>query len=121
MYHNGGSGNMLLGLYADDGQGHPLNRLGVTAESDVNPIEGWQTVDLVAPVYISAGTQIWLCWVYENNPGIRYQSGPQPRAESIELWNRGMPSWYGYSSMADYIYSIYAIFDPLSKVDEAFE
>ena len=111
MYHNGGSGKMLLGLYADNGQGYPGSRLGVTAETDVSSIEGWQSIELKTPVYVPAGTPIWLAWVYENNPGIRYQTGMPGRAESNETWSGGMPISYGPSSIANYIYSIYATYN----------
>ena len=113
MYHEAGNGKMLLGLYADDGQGKPGSRLGVTAKTDVNSIEGWQTVDLISPVFVRAGTPIWLAWVYENNPAIRYQIGSPGRAQSNETWSDGMPSYYGSSSVYSYIYSIYATYMPI--------
>jgi hypothetical protein len=112
MYHEAGNGKMLLGLYADDGQGKPGSRLGVTAETDVSIIAGWQTADLIAPVFVSASTHIWLAWIYESNPGIRYQSGAPGRAQSNEMWNDGMPTSYGPSSRSNYIYSIYATYIP---------
>jgi hypothetical protein len=112
MYHEAGSGKMRLGLYADDGQGLPGSQLGVTAETNVSSNGGWQTVDLIAPVFVTAGTPIWLSWVYENNPGIRYQSGAPGRAQTDEAWSDGMPAAYGSSTIANYIYSIYATYDP---------
>jgi hypothetical protein len=113
MYHEAGYGRMLLGLYADDGQGKPGTRLGVTAEAEVSSVAGWQTINLLAPVFVSAGRPIWLAWVYENNPGIRYQSGVPGRAQSDALWSSGMPTWYGSSSVSNYVYSIYAKYDAL--------
>jgi hypothetical protein len=112
MYHEAGNGRMLLSLYADDGRGNPASQLGVTAETDVSSSAGWQSIELIEPVFVPAGTQIWLAWVYENNPGIRYQSGSPARAESIATWYDGMPAAYGPSSFKNYIYSIYATYMP---------
>ena len=80
----------------------------MTAETDVSGIEGWQTVYLNEPVFVAGGTPIWLAWVYENNPGIRYQSGSPGRAQSSGVWYDRMPAAYGPSAIAGYIYSIYA-------------
>jgi hypothetical protein len=112
MYHEAGYGKMLLGVYADDGKGSPGSRLAVTAESEVSRIEGWQTLELIQPVFAAAGSRIWLGWVYENNPGLRYREGSPARAESDELWDEGMPTTWGPSSLENYIYSIYASYLP---------
>jgi hypothetical protein len=114
MYHNGGSGKLLFGLYADDGQGKPGSRLGVTAQTDVSSIEGWQTIYLSEPVSVAGGAPIWLAWVYENNPGIRYQTGAQGRVQSNQTWSGGMPIVYGPGSTGNYIYSIYAAYNPVN-------
>jgi len=110
IYHEGGSGGLLLGVYGDDG-GLPSGRLGVTPLSSINSSGGWQTVHLSSPVSVSAGETIWLAWGFENNPGIPYQNGSPGRAVSPEDWGGGMPIDFGSSSVSDYIYSIYANYD----------
>jgi hypothetical protein len=111
MYHTGGSGSMILGVY--EGASLPAYRLGITATTAVSATKGWQTIDLTSRAYVSGGSTVWLAWVYENNPGIRYQTGPPPgRAEPDEYktWPGGMPDPFGPSSLADYLYSIYATY-----------
>ena len=111
MYHDAGSGKMILGVYADTGDGTPGNRLGVTPETDVTNVSGWQTIALDEPIFMEQGTPLWLAWVYENNPGVRYQIGSPGRAQSSDTWGAGMPSDFGPSSISDYIYSIYANYE----------
>jgi Zn-dependent metalloprotease len=110
MYHTGGSGNMILGLY--DGSSLPNNRLGVTASTLVCSSTGWQNIELTSPTYVSSGTKVWLAWVYQSNPGIYYQSGTPGRAHSSSTWSGGMPDPFGSSSTASYVYSIYASYTP---------
>jgi parallel beta-helix repeat protein len=109
IYHNGGSGNMMLGVYSDI-SGSPASRLGVTPSTVVNANEGWQTISLSSPVVVNPGQTVWLSWVFQNNPGIRYSAGTPARAQSDNLWSTGMPSDYGKSSFANYKYSIYCSF-----------
>jgi len=108
MYHTGGSGNMILGVY--DGASLPTNRLGVTASTAMSGSTGWQTINLTSPVSVTSGTQIWLAWVYQTNPGIRYQTGTPGRAQSTATWSGGMPNPFGSSSTGSYLYSIYATY-----------
>jgi hypothetical protein len=108
IYHEGGSGKMILAVY--DGQTLPDNRLAVTAQTAVQGFAGWQTIELTTPVFIPAGTRIWLGWVFENNPGIRYKAGSPGRAQSDHGWSGGMPDPFGASSQSDYVYSIYATY-----------
>ncbi len=110
MYHTGGSGNMILGVY--DGEGLPANRLGVTASTVVNGSTDWQTINLTSPCYVAGGTTVWLAWVYESNPGIYYESGSPGRADAGEGWSGGMPDPFGSSTQANYLYSIYAAYTP---------
>ena len=121
MYHNGGSGNMVLAVYG--GEASPVNRLGVTEETAVSPTPGWQTIDLIAPVSAQSGDNIWLAWVFENNPGIRYQSGSPGRGESEQDYSSGMPDPFGSSTQANYIYSIYATYTTMDNllVNSSFE
>jgi hypothetical protein len=110
IYHNGGTGDMLLGVY--DGDSLPLNLLADTPPAPVSASEGWQTIDLSTPVWVEAGATIWLAWVFENNPGIRYQRGKPGRAQSPQRWSGGMPDPFGCSKQANYIYSIFATYTP---------
>jgi uncharacterized repeat protein (TIGR02543 family) len=110
MYHTGGSGSMILGVY--DGEGLPANRLGVTASTAVSGSTGWQTIDLTSPAFAAGGATVWLAWVYESNPGIYYESGSPGRADAGEGWSGGMPDPFGSGSQSNYIYSIYANYTP---------
>jgi hypothetical protein len=112
MYHNGSDcccNDMVLGVYDDDGDA-PGNRLAETPCTAVSGSAGWQTIQLTSPVCISGGYKFWLAWVYQSNPGIRYQTGTPGRAEPNEnkTWEYGMPDPFGSSTTANYIYSIYA-------------
>ncbi|NIO80978.1 MAG: PKD domain-containing protein [Candidatus Aminicenantes bacterium] len=108
MYHEAGSGSMMLGVY--DGATLPENRLGVTPSTAVNGTADWQTINLTTPVFVQGGTTIWLAWVYESIPGVRYEVGTPGRAQSPDLWAAGMPDPFGTSTQADYVYSIYATY-----------
>ena len=111
IYHDGGSGRVLLAVYAD-GAGKPGARLGVTDSTVIHATEGWQTVDLPSPVSVSGGQTIWLAWVFENNPGIRFTAGTPGRADSTATWSDGMPTTFGTCAVASYVYSIYATYSP---------
>jgi hypothetical protein len=85
MYHTGGSGNMLLGVYT--GESLPDARIAVTAETAVTGSTDWQTIDLTNPVFVSSGTTIWLAWVYESNPGIYARPIRQQFAVGLHLFD----------------------------------
>jgi hypothetical protein len=106
IYQNGGSGSMQLGIYGD-ASGVPGSRLGITPAVPVSSEAGWQTIDLSSPVAVNAGDIVWLAWVFEDNPGIRYTAGTPARAHSSETWSGGMPTVFGSSNMDDYKYSLY--------------
>jgi hypothetical protein len=110
MYHTGGSGSMILGVY--DGESLPTNRLGVTPTTAVSGSTGWQTINLTSPAFVASGAQVWLAWVYESNPGMYYESGSPGRASTTDTWSGGMPDPFGSSTQASYLYSIYATYDP---------
>jgi uncharacterized repeat protein (TIGR02543 family) len=110
MYHTGGSGDMILAVY--DGEGTPQNRLGVTATTAVSGSTGWQTINLTSSAYVSGGSTVWLAWVYESNPGIRYQTGSPGRYQSTQQWSGGMPNPFGSGSQSSFLYSIYATYTP---------
>jgi uncharacterized repeat protein (TIGR02543 family) len=117
IYHQGGSGRMILAVYGDS-SGRPGTRLGVTNAVTINSSQGWQTVALQTPVSVSAGQRVWLAWVFERNPGIRFAAGTPGRAESSATWSGGMPSTFGSSTVANYIYSIYATYGTGSSYDD---
>ncbi|NIM17120.1 MAG: M28 family peptidase [Candidatus Aminicenantes bacterium] len=110
IYHEGGSGGLILGVY--DGEGTPQNRLGVTPITTINSGAGWQTIELTSPAYVASGSTVWLAWVFQSNPGIRYQTGSPGRFQSSQTWSGGMPDPFGSGSQTSYIYSIYANFTP---------
>jgi uncharacterized repeat protein (TIGR02543 family) len=111
MYHTGGSGNMILGVY-DGTSSAPNNRLGVTASTAVSGSTGWQTINLTSPCFVASGSTVWLAWVYQSNPGIYYETGSPGRAHSDDGWSGGMPDPFGSSTQSSYIYSIYADYTP---------
>ncbi|NIS80999.1 MAG: choice-of-anchor D domain-containing protein, partial [Anaerolineales bacterium] len=84
----------------------------MTASTLINGSAGWQTVDLSSPVNVSSGQTVWLAWVFESNPGIRYQTGSPGRANSSQVWSAGMPDPFGSATVANYVYSIYAMYTP---------
>lgn len=110
MYHNGGSGEMILGVY--DSVSTPTTRLAETPCTPVSANAGWQTICLTNPVWVAEGHTIWLAWCYESNPGIRYQSGTPGRAEGDACPDEcvSLPDPFGSSTIAPYIYSIYATY-----------
>jgi hypothetical protein len=110
MYHTGGSGSMILGVY--DGEGTPQNRIGVTPTTAVSGSTGLQSINLTSPVAVTGGTTVLLAWVYESNPGIAYQTGTPGRADAGVDWSGGMPDPFGSSTTANYLYSIYATYNP---------
>jgi PKD repeat protein len=109
MYHTGGSGDMILAVY--DGSSSPQNRLAVTPTTALSGSTGWQTINLTGSAYVSQGSTVWLAWVYESNPGIRYQTGSPGRYQSSQTWSGGMPDPFGSGSQTSYIYSIYATYN----------
>jgi hypothetical protein len=111
IYHEGGIGNFLLSVYSDQG-GFPSTRTGITASTAVNPTAGWQTVQLTNPVRVISGQKVWLSWVFQNAPGIRYAAGTPGRAASSNTWANGMPETFGKSTIAPNKYSIYCNFIP---------
>ena len=41
MFHDGGSGGMILAVYDNGGDDKPNNRIAITAETATNPSAGW--------------------------------------------------------------------------------
>ncbi len=110
QYHIGGSGNMYLAIYEGTSR-TPQNRIATTPSTSVSSSTGWQTINLTSPVFVANGTQLWLAWVYENNPGIAYNNGTPGRVDAGVSWSGGMPeSWGSTANQAAYKYSIYATY-----------
>jgi predicted glutamine amidotransferase len=117
IYHDGGSGNMLLGVYSDQG-GFPSSRLGITASTLVSASAGWQTIQLSTPVPVVTGQKVWLSWVFQNTPFVRYTAGTPGRAASSNNWANQMPSVFGASTIASNKYSIYCTYTVNTKSAE---
>ena len=113
-------GHVLFGVYADAG-GAPGARLGVTPTTIINSASGWQTVALTRPVAVTAGQKVWLSWVFERNPGVRYVAGTPARAQSTASWAGGMPITFGTASFANYKYSLYCTYTPGSAKEAGVE
>jgi hypothetical protein len=94
IHHNGGTGQVLLGVYSD-ASGTPSSRLGVTPSTTINSAAGWQTVALTSPVTVASGQTVWLSWVFQTNPGVRFTTGTPAIAQSSASWSGGMPAAYG--------------------------
>jgi parallel beta-helix repeat protein len=109
IYHNGGTGNMLLGVYADN-SGKPGSLLGVTSSTAVNTSQGWQTVTLSSPVSAKSGQTVWLAWVFQNSVGVRFTTGSPGRAQSGASWSAGMPASFGTSTIGTNKFSIYCTY-----------
>ena len=107
IYHNGGTGNVLLGVYSTDNSGEPGLLLGVTPSTPVNGSEGWQTVSLTSTVSVNSGQTVWLSWVFQKSVSVRYSSGTPGRAESGQSWSGGMPESFGSSSIGTTRFSVY--------------
>jgi hypothetical protein len=106
IYHNGGTGNVLLGVYSDASDS-PSSQLGITAATLVNTAAGWQTVSLLSPVTVNIGQQVWLSWVFQKSVSVRYTAGTPGRAQSTETWTAGMPVTFGAATTAGNKFSIY--------------
>jgi hypothetical protein len=111
IYHNGGTGNVLLGVYSD-ASGLPSSKLGVTASTVVNAAAGWQTVILTSPLLVTAGQTVWLAWVFQNATAVRYMAGTPGRAQSTATWSSGMPATFGAATTAGNKFSIYCTYTP---------
>ena len=103
---SGGSGQPSLGTYSDNNNGLLAARLGVPGLM-VSNTPGWKAVNRQSPRSASFGRIIWLAWLFENNPGVRFTPGTPGRAESAGTWSSGMPTTFGPSTTDDYIYSSY--------------
>jgi len=117
MFHDGGSGGMILAVYDNGGDNKPNNRIAITAETATNPSAGWQTIDLITPVVVSTGAKIWLAWVYENE--ITHRVGEcdlewgRAKTSPAKYWADGMPATFGSCELGHAgTSSIYANYTP---------
>jgi hypothetical protein len=115
IYHNGGIGNVLLGVYSD-ANGLPSSQLGVTAITVVNATAGWQTVSLTSPLTVTAGQKVWLSWVFEKLVVVRFTAGTPGRAQSSATWSSGMPTTFGSSYTYGNKFSICCTYNPMPSV-----
>jgi hypothetical protein len=106
MYHNGGTGNFILAAYTDNA-GKPDVLLGKSASIPINASAGWQTLPMESLIPVAADQEVWLAWVYQTIPGVRYQGSSNQRAQSAEGWAGGMPAEFGASDLGGYEYSCY--------------
>jgi hypothetical protein len=107
IYHNGGSGGLLLAVYSDNA-GTPGTRLGVTQVAALNSTEGWQELALIYPVSVIEGQKVWLAWLTETAVGLRYGYESPGRIDSGGPWSEGMPMVFGAGTSTGAVYSLYA-------------
>jgi hypothetical protein len=71
IYAAAGTGNLILGIYADNGRGAPGALQAQTARFSATA--GWNTANVTAPVSLQPGTY-WLAWSTDSNalsvPGV---------------------------------------------------
>jgi hypothetical protein len=71
IYAAAGTGNLILGIYADNGSGAPGALQAQTAS--FSAAAGWNTANVTAPVSLKPGTY-WLAWLTDGNalsvPGV---------------------------------------------------
>ena len=73
----------------------------------VNSTAGWQTVSLTSPVSVTSGQKVWLSFVFQNNPGVRFTTGSPGRALSSNTWTQGLPVSFGTSTIKTANYSVF--------------
>ena len=117
IYHNGGTGQVLLGVYSN-ASGAPSSRLGVTPSTTIRSTAGWQTVALTSPVTVASGQTVWLSWVFQTNPGVHYMESTCSEitcsiAQSAASWSGGMPAAFGAVAATKWNkYSMYCTYTP---------
>lgn len=112
FYHNGGVGNCLVGVY-NNGAAVPNQRLGISVATAISVSAGWNTVDLITPVPVGAGTQVWLA-VVPSVGGMRYEAGLPYRANaSTSTYADGLSTSFNNASavtVASYRHNIYCTY-----------
>ncbi|MHC4207582.1 MAG: lamin tail domain-containing protein, partial [Planctomycetota bacterium] len=118
FHEEGSTGDMILAVYDDDGD-VPGSMIAVTPQTAANQTAGWQTIDLITPVYAESQARIWLAWIYEDMPGVRTAPSDSGwgRAKTVppKYWDDipRMPEEFGSCDVsANWTYSIYATYIP---------
>jgi hypothetical protein len=120
VYHNAGTGNVLLGVYSDL-SGRPSSLLGVTPSTTVRTTPGWQTISLTTPINVTSGQKVWLAWVFENTPYVRYQVTATPGSVTApgSTWSSAMPSTFGTNWNANFKFSVYCTYTTTKSAEIA--
>lgn len=106
LYHGTGTGNMLVGVYSDN-TGAPNSRLAISSETAVTNAIGWQTIPLISPLSVTAGTTVWLSWIFQNSVYAYYTVASPTRRINAETWSYGLPASFGTSTTGTTKYSIF--------------
>ncbi len=118
IYHNGGSGGFAVAIYYGRDEEHPFGLGWDKGPVPVAADEGWQTVDIFGTLPIPAGDKIWVAWIFEDNPGVRYQWTPDHslgRANAVgSSWadSLHMPGSFGINTRVNTIWSVYVTYVP---------
>jgi hypothetical protein len=117
VYHNAGSGNVILGVYSDAG-GKPSALLGATPSTAVRTTAGWQTVTLTTFVSVTSGQKVWLAWVFQNAPYTRFTSTSTPASITSDYtWSTGITPTFGTSYNTNIKWSVYCTYTPTALKD----
>lgn len=109
FYHGGGTGTCLVGVYSDDTTGPDL-RLAISEVTTLNVSAGWNTVDLINPLFVETGTKIWIA-VTPSIGGLKYEAGEPYRAQAGSGdYTNGLPVDFGPFNLATGKYSIYCTY-----------
>ncbi len=108
LYHEGGGGAMLLGVYL--GEAAPGLRVGLTPRTPVRAQAGWQSAALTEPVWVPQGTRIWLAWVFETDVALRCRTAAAQSVDGDQDWSSGLPPAFGGGRPADRMHSLYATY-----------
>lgn len=122
IYHDGGSGNILVGVYDNANQSsafyderyYPRNRLAVSLPTALSATEGWQTVPLTSNASVTAGDTIYLAYVLEGNFSTRVMADQfNPIETKLSSWyyNSGLPAVAPTVGNYHFYSSIYANYD----------
>ncbi|MFB6341514.1 right-handed parallel beta-helix repeat-containing protein [Saccharicrinis sp. FJH62] len=111
VYHEGGAGNLLVGVYSDN-NGIPGTLIGKSVPTVVNSTAGWQTVALQTAASVTSGQTVWLAWLFENTVNVRYSVSSVNRAQGAASWSDGIPADFGTAYLANYTYSVYGNLTP---------
>lgn len=112
LYHNArnaATDSLMVAVYSDN-TGSPSSRLGISARStQISATEGWQTVNLISPVAVTAGQTIWLAWQLNSATtiGVFYDAGAVTRASTTATYP-ALADPFGATSFANFSYSVYA-------------